>query len=158
MGNGRLIPLHHTDDQWQIYAKDPDFWILICPSFMRLFLPTWDSSWKPPTKPRGRLNEYHPEDHFRRKASQAVREITSCDYKHMSGRLLRVLVLRTELVPLPESDFLLAENYVWCRLQGWVEEQNTWIKIRMWTSKRSLLQPQGRDGGWPGEGGINRCL
>lgn len=58
----------------------------------------------------GSTNEHHPKGHFRRTARQAVLEITSCDYNHMSGRLLTVLVVRTELVTLPEPNFLLPEN------------------------------------------------
>lgn len=38
-----------------------------------------------------------------------------------------------------------------------LEEQDTWIKIRMWTSKKEHAATPGK--GWrPGEGGINRCL
>lgn len=111
MVDGRPILLYRTDDQWQIYEGSGPLSFRSALLFTRLFLLKHHQQ----NLRAGSTNEHHPKGHFRWKASQAVIEITSCDYKHMSGRPLMVLVVRTELVTLPEPNFLLPEN---CLMQA----------------------------------------
>ena len=53
MGDRRPILLCHTDDQWQICAKDLELMIPICPSFQEAVLAYLGCQLKTPNKTQG---------------------------------------------------------------------------------------------------------